>query len=131
MPDTEDKEFQGDNFHIKVVGIGKKMFLHAMKIAFMKQEKASHYRIDEKFGFVLYWHEDDRATAFPFEYTEDLAVETIWKWLVEKAKYPSQPDQDGSNYKGFCVYNYDFGYHSEDTHDGFVAVKPEWMMYGK
>lgn len=113
--------------------------------------KATHYRVvkvkavENKYGdsvwcdwdeaedgvdtLVLYWEEDSGTTALPFPLKLDGATQFIASWL-DSATYPAEPDHDGSNDKGWMVFNDDWG-HALGSSYGFLAVQPAWAMYGK
>lgn len=83
---------------------------------------------------ILLWHEDlvrgVKATPLPFPLTCEAAIDFLWAWLAT-AKYPKEPDHDGDNSKGFIVSTGDFWGHVEGSHYAFLAVYPDWQMYGK
>ncbi len=60
---------------------------------------------------------------------EDIAI-FVNGWL-EEAKYGPSPDHDGSNVKGFQIYNDRWGQVEDCGPYSFVAVKPAWSEIGK
>lgn len=50
-------------------------------------------------------------------------------WLTE-TEFPQQPDHDGSNSRGWRIYNETWG-HVEGSFYGCFAVEPRWQMHGK
>lgn len=80
---------------------------------------------------ILFWHKDESGLMIPFPAPLDVAAVKpfIEAWL-KAADYGPQPDQDGSNGKGWRVYNETWT-HVADSHYAFVAIEPVWIMYGK
>ncbi len=91
-------------------------------------------KIDKAEGMVLLWNKDyirgQDAMALPFPLTVDAAISFLWEWL-QTADFGQEPDQDGSNGKGFVVKTGDFWGHVEGSHYAFIGVYPDWQMYGK
>jgi hypothetical protein len=133
-----------DNYHFDIAAEGRKAFELAMKFAFNDdggmdpphmEHKARGYRIDPAKGLIFYWSVDSDGTAkngvskLPYEMKLKAAVEFAWSWL-EAQDYPPEPDHDGSNHKGWRVYNEAWN-RIGDEWGAFAAIQPEWMMYGK
>jgi len=120
-----------DNFHIDVTCQGSKPMLLALEIAFTNcpGSKAIGYRVIENKGLVLYWTEADNVTPFLSKMTFAEVEPIIQGWLKEQ-DYGEQPDHDGSNGKGWRVYNEAWG-HVNNEWEAFVAIEPAWAMYGK
>jgi len=82
----------------------------------------------------LLWNESSvhqiKATALPFPLTVDAAVNFLWDWL-DSADFGQEPDQDGSNEKGFVVTTGDCWGHVEGCYYSILGVYPDWQMYGK
>ncbi len=72
------------------------------------------------------------ATKLPFPMDWKASSDLAWGWLGNqpKEKYEDYIDHDGSNGKGFLVYNEDWG-HVAKSHYAFLGVKPVWAWYGK
>lgn len=68
---------------------------------------------------------------FPFKMkrVEDL-LPFVTGWLKE-TDYGNEPDHDGSNGKGWRVYNHNWGQVIGCGSYSFVAIEPAWAMYGK
>ncbi len=66
---------------------------------------------------------------FPMAIDVNLAVEFAEKWL-EQQDFGEEPDHDGSNGKGFVVFNQPWGHVAGDQYS-FVAIGPAWAMRGK
>lgn len=126
-----------DNFQIDIRSRTKTHFDEAVRIAFdaAPGQKATHYKITKKHGFILYWHGEDikGLTALPYEMTAGDAIPFIWGWL-QKVEYEDyeEPYDDGDveNVKAFRIFNEDWG-HVDHDHYAFIAVKPAWAWLGK
>jgi hypothetical protein len=85
-------------------------------------------------GIILLWHEDKiggkDASVLPFPLKQQAAVDFLWHYL-ETGDFGEQPDHDGSNGKGFIVTTGDFWGHVCSSFYAFMAVYPDWQMYGK
>jgi hypothetical protein len=142
----------GDNGQIVVVMEGREAFELAMRLAFLphkypKRSAATHYKIEKKPAFggtnnlptmlfetqhprlIFYWIEDKTALELPFPMDVDDAINFAWGWL-QKQDYGEEPDHDGSDGKGFAVYNEAWG-HVGNSHAAICAVSPQWSWYGK
>lgn len=53
----------------------------------------------------------------------------VEKWL-RGVEYGPEPDHDGTNAKGWRVYNENWG-HVAGMWEAFAAIEPAWLMYGK
>jgi hypothetical protein len=58
-----------------------------------------------------------------------LAADFAWSWLVEQ-DYGSQPDHDGSNHRGFILFNDAWGHVGGDSY-AIIAIGSAWAMAGK
>ena len=58
-----------------------------------------------------------------------VASEFVWEWL-QNADYPDEPDHDGSNSRGFRIYNEAWGHVDSDSY-AFIAIEPAWAWHGK
>lgn len=72
---------------------------------------------------------DDYKNLFPVGLTHELASDFAWSWLM-KQEYRSEPDHDGSNGRGFIMFNDTWGHVGKDRY-GIVAIGPAWAMRGK
>ncbi len=125
---------QGEIFRILVISDNKEVFDRAIELAFINKfcgQKATHYRVDEQEGLILYWMEPDGVIAnkLPFMMEADSAIPFIWTWL-QQTEYGDSPDTDGSADKGFCIHNDRWG-HIGSEYRAFLAIKPYWTVYGK
>lgn len=78
---------------------------------------------------VFAWHAEDKMYPFPAEIGADLAADFAWAWLT-KQDYGVEPDHDGSNEKGFILFNESWG-HVGGCPYSFIAIGPAWAMLGK
>jgi len=74
---------------------------------------------------TFFWHEADEAVALPFKLDAVGAADWAKRWLVE-AEYGPRPDHDGSNSKGWRVFN-------QPMQMTYVicSIEPAWAMHGK
>ena len=125
-----------DNRHISVQSTGRKAFDLAFQLLFEGSPggAALHYFEDPKKGLVFLWSYDEQRKSIPFPtplgWKE--AADLAWTWLLNqpKEKYQEVLDHDGSNGKGFRVYNEDWG-HVAGSHYAICGVLPVWAWYGK
>lgn len=121
-------------FDNRVISITGRDFRYLEKaLEFFKEGRFVGYKIDMEKGLVFYWSEYEGVTNFPFT----MSIEGIFSFCKEWLKSEecevirgSQPDHDGSNEKGWIVYNEEWG-HVSNRWEAFCAVKPIWAMYGK
>ena len=83
---------------------------------------------------VFYWckpnpNKVNGYTPLPFRAGHEQIAMIAEGWL-ESIEYPPEPDHDGSNGKGFRIFNEDWG-HVDNNEEAFLAVSPVWAMYGK
>lgn len=78
---------------------------------------------------ILLWNAE--ADAMPLPYPLDLegAINFAKGWL-KNAEYGEEPDHDGSNGKGWRIFNNNWG-HVMQLHYGIVGIRPNWAWYGK
>jgi len=69
------------------------------------------------------------AAVLPFEMPLPEAAAFAEGWL-RQAEYGPQPDHDGSNGKGWRVFNEAWG-HVGGYWQALLAVQPAWAWYGK
>ena len=85
--------------------------------------------VDGTETLILYWNNDKETQSLPYDLNLEEAIEFIKGWL-KKANYKSEPGHDGSNKKGWRVFNEDWG-HVIGSGYAILAVQPAWAMYGK
>ncbi len=140
-----------DNNRLIVVSETKTDFSLAMQLAFRHHHKCMGWTIwqpkrgehdkdrpEELLGvcdgpyLVLHWTKTDsdkEINRLPAEMDCDLATDFAWDWL-NKQLFGTQPDHDGSNHKGFIVFNESWG-NVAGKWSAIVAIGPAWAMAGK
>lgn len=68
-------------------------------------------------------------TKLPYEMETEAATVFAWGWLQQQ-EWKNEPDHDGSNSKGFCLWNDVWG-HVAGQHGAIIAIGPAWAMHGK
>lgn len=131
-----------DNRHISIQSEGRPAFDLAFQLLFDNApgKKASHYFEHPDKGFIMLWHEDSfmigieqkLANKLPYPMDWKSAADLAWGWITNQPKesYKESLDHDGSNGKGFMVYNEYWG-HVANSHYAFLGVLPVWAWYGK
>lgn len=125
-----------DNRHISVQSEGRTAFDLAFQLLFNNARglKATHYFENASHGLVLLWHNDEARKAVPLltPLSWKEAADLAWTWLTNQLteNYKEYLDHDGSDGKGFRVYNEAWG-HVAGSHYGILAVVPVWAWYGK
>lgn len=125
-----------DNRLITIKSEGRKAFDLAFDLFFLSNLmpiKATHYVEDSQKGLIFfsYW-DDSNLIKLPVPLDAKQSAELAWAWLQAQpdSAYDDYLDHDGSNHKGFKVYNEEWnrigGYRSS-----ILAVKPIWAWYGK
>lgn len=135
-----------DNFHFDLTGVPLDL---CMQVATSQHNRgAIGYRIQTEPStdyrarewkpatpagrMVLYWAEPEsgvQINLFPAKLAADDLVPLIKAWLSEQ-DYGRQPDHDGSNGKGWRVYNEGWT-HVNGEWQAFAAIEPAWLEYGK
>lgn len=117
-----------DNFQFRIVSEGREHFDIAMSLAFSEYETAVGILFNPG-QVILFWTKSDKANPLPYPMDCKAASDFVWHWL-QTVEYDKEPDHDGSNEKGFEVYNENWG-HVGGMWESFVAIKPVWMTYSK
>lgn len=126
----------GSNFRFDVTSDNPEHLRAVMRVAFAKHSVAVGYAVDPGDGktpprLILFWTDPDRSYAgfcrFPSGVGVDGATVLVTEWL-NTGRYGREPDHDGTNRKGFRVFNEGCGYVS-DQHSAFVGVEPTWIKY--
>ena len=141
-----------DNRQIDVTSQGREALALAMEIIWDNAPggKATHYRVmnlrrqigdglDEKLvedpdgtpTMILLWHEEgnQESSEMAYPHSREQATGFVRGWLGS-VEYGPEPDHDGSNGKGWRVFNEYWG-HVAGYRYAIVAVQPAWAMYGK
>lgn len=79
-------------------------------------------------GVLHNGHENLTRFLTPFPRYE-IVTKLVWAWL-ETVAYGPQPDHDGSNGKGWRVFNEAWGHVAQERF-AFCAIQPVWAMYEK
>lgn len=119
-----------DNFSLSVTSGRPSHLKAAIQMAMDIHTSVVGWAVVPTRGFVLYWSHAEGIHQFPVPLKNvETLVGFVRDWL-ELQDYGAQPDHDGSNSKGFTVYNESWG-HVNGQWQAFVAIKPEWMIHGK
>jgi hypothetical protein len=140
-----------DNAQLDIRSEGDANLVMALKIAFFRGRTASHYSTTRPRGvpsrdhlpmgsllnqpaprLVFYWGAPADAHAaqkLPFAMDADGAADFTKRWLAS-LDYGREPDHDGSNGRGWRVYNHTWGHVDSESY-AIVAIEPIWAMYGK
>lgn len=131
-----------DNRKISIQSCGRKDFDLSFELVFngAPGRRATHYLDHPEKGFVLLWSEANLsvcgqvkpALALPFKMAWKECADMAWGWLSEQPeeRYEDYLDHDGSNGKGFRIYNEDWAGVAGSNY-GILAVQPIWTWYGK
>jgi len=131
----------GDNFSFDITGASLRTCL---EIAFSSHSKAvgwaeiprsenlpSGTGVRHTPRLVLFWTKPEipQFQAFLTPMTVEQVEPIVRAWLAEQS-YGREPDHDGDNGRGWRVYN-EAWTHVAGMWQAFVAIEPEWIMYGK
>lgn len=126
-----------DNFHIDVTSYGQESLFHIMQIIAERHKVARGYLVQpEGIGrLVFYWWipaGNKLIQSLPFTLDAQSMTDFTRRWLAE-VEYPEEPDHDGSNSRGFRVYNNEWGHvqGAPEKEYSMCAVAPEWAWHGK
>lgn len=108
-----------------------------LKTRVFGHRKVEGWSVD-KYGkrMVLYWAISDGASRegqvhpLPAPMELDQVVGFVESWLGT-VNYGEAPDTDGSTEKGSRVYCEQWGRIEGHGWGAFVAIEPEWLIYGK
>lgn len=86
----------------------------------------------EESRLIFYWvsppHVDKyQSLPSPADTVQVCTIAESWLDVVNRSK---PPNHDGSNGKGFRLYNEAWG-HVDGHSQGLLAITPAWAMYGK
>jgi hypothetical protein len=123
-------EHLGDNPIIRINGIGLDRLKYSMKLA--TGFPAHGYITDAEKGLMVLFKYPSAPNMMPFPAPLDAArsAELMWDWL-KAADYPSEPDHDGDNKKGWIIWNDGWDQVDGYGYQSFIAIKPTWIMFGK
>lgn len=123
-----------DNRHISIQSKGREAFDLAFQLLFDNApgKRATHYIDHPEKGLCFLWLEGNSGIKLvtPMGWKE--SADIAWCWLINQPeeKYDEYLDHDGSNSKGFRVYNESWGKIGGVAY-AFLAVKPVWAWHGK
>lgn len=130
-----------DNFGVHVTARDMETFRSAFRLAFNPPGKmASHFVIKpiEQINYmvkapvdalILCWSKTEGVLELPYKMDVDSAMGFAEGWL-RTAKFPAEPNHDGSNAPGFQITTGDFWGHI-GTPCSILAVLPCWGLLGK
>lgn len=79
---------------------------------------------------ILHWHCDNlKSNPLPAPMDLKQTVSFVENWL-KTADYGPEPDTDGSTGKSARVYCAQWNTNGYDS-SAYIAVSPEWLIYGK
>ena len=123
-----------DNRLVSVQSEGREAFDLAFQLLFDNApgDKVTHWVEDPSKGLILLWSAEGSATKLPTPLTWKKAADLAWTWLENRntEDYREYLDHDGSNGRGFKVYNEDWG-HVAGYSYAVLGVLPVWAWYGK
>lgn len=85
---------------------------------------------DTPLRLVLFRYPNDAMQPFPSPMTAEQVQPMVEAWLAQ-ATYGPEPDHDGSNEKGWRVYNEEWTHVATFRTSAFVAIEPIWLLHGK
>lgn len=142
-----------DNPRLIIVGRGQQLFLLGMQIAFRLHGDKTEAKfwwtykpkptptlmdphellgVCAKEFLVLSWAADDsekHKNVLPAFMACEAASSFAWNWLTHQ-DYGEQPDHDGSNEKGFVLFNDTWGHVGGDRY-AIIGIGPAWALLGK
>lgn len=109
---------------------GRDVLLDCMNLAFSGQT-ATHWSATSK-RLILFWIAPDQrfnAQALICKTSAAGMAPMVREWLAA-AEYGPEPDHDGSNSKGWRIFNEAWG-HVEGESYAICGIEPAWLMHGK
>tara|TARA_Y100001973_G_scaffold99594_1_gene159059 strand:+ start:371 stop:748 length:378 start_codon:yes stop_codon:yes gene_type:complete len=124
------RDFLGSSQVVRVNGFSRDRLAYALEL--FHGFPAHGYRVDEKLGAIVLMQYANNKDMIPFmtPLSASACADMIFEW-VKNQPYPKEPDHDGSNKKGWIVWVDKFNRIDGQDYHAFVAIKPEWIMYGK
>ena len=120
-----------DNFCIDITGEGFETFKMAFLLVGAQTKKTvTGYRNCPGRGLILYWVNNENSKELPYEMNMDQAACFVWGWMQNTNCYEKAPDIDGDCKKGWRIFNEKWG-HISGEWQAFLAIRPEWSLYGK
>ncbi|QDP55317.1 MAG: hypothetical protein Tp176DCM1853251_1 [Prokaryotic dsDNA virus sp.] len=120
----------GDNPVLQVNGISLERMRYAMRLAY--GFPAHGFRIDKERGWLVFlkYESSPNMTAFPVPLDADRCADIAFDWLKAQP-YPSEPDHDGDNEKGWLIWKDSWGKIEGHDYHSFLGVRPAWIIFGK
>jgi hypothetical protein len=127
-----------DNFHIDITADKRVDLAAVIAVALSRQKTADSWRTDTRPSdssvprIVFGWGRNVSEagwTPFPASMNAQQLHGIVLGWLSE-ADYGQQPGHDGSNGRGWRLYNEQWSRVQPYTYAIF-AVEPQWAWYGK
>jgi hypothetical protein len=123
-----------DNLRIDITSEGREAFEAALTL-FGRREAVGYAFVPvggTSSKMILYWTPSKRLDYHPFPtpLTMDTLARLVFDWLKKTEPAEEEPDHDGSNGRGWRIYNEQWR-RVDDQWEAFAAVEPVWAMYGK
>lgn len=128
-----------DNYHFDITAWqghytnGRDMLEECLRIAFAEYDNgATYWSSHNKKRLVLYWRDPsgvNGAVAFMGATGPGVVTPLVRQWL-SNAEYPKEPNHDGSNSKGWRIFNEDWA-QVDGEPAAICAIEPAWLMHGK
>lgn len=120
-----------DNFKIDIVSEGDEQLRKAFALLQPPGGKAVGWKRGAQ-DLIFFWHDEGGVTPFvsPADMDECARIASAWLKTVSAEILKSKPDIDGSSGHGWRLYTDSWG-RIEGHVYSFVAVRPEWALYGK
>lgn len=95
------------------------------------------WKVVDKKGLVLYWHEVNESNSFISPLDSSAVVGQVWRWLQDNRPEDYNPESetnanlfDGSTIKGWRVYTEEHGVYGEKFYS-LAVIKPIYLWIGK
>lgn len=121
-----------DNFKVNIYADGEATLRIALALFGHRKTIGWCVRtVNKRPRLILFWDGTDNSamTSLPAPLGTNGTADLVLNWL-QHADYGPEPDHDGSNGRGFHIWCDDWG-RVEEMWQAFVAIEPEWAMYGK
>lgn len=106
----------------------------SLAVAYTGHRHAVGWRVDPgRNRMVLFWSAKGFGAPGVQQFPTPLgpeAVEPLVRAWLESVDYGREPDHDGSNRKGWRVFNERWGY-VNDWSNAFVGIEPVWLEFHK
>lgn len=144
-----DNQGLGDMYHFDVNGKTREMFDVVMELAMLaspgrKVTDVKSYKslaLASDFprissSLILYWADpgpESGAVMLPYPMCLKQISEFVWGWLesLTSVEWPPEPEHDGSNSKGWRIFNERWSQIDGEGHYAFAKIEPFWQVHGK